>query len=90
MDAGKQTETEQSQYRNSISSSSYCPRPALNNLVIASETVDCSNTAKIGAIFNNSLSMFPHVTAEFMQVFFLSSSKYFQYSSFFLMIHPKF
>ena len=42
----------------------YCPRPSLNNLVIASETVDCSTTAKnIGVIFNNSLSMLLHVTA---------------------------
>ena len=47
-----------------VFSSSYCPRPALNNLVIASETVDCSTSAKnIGVVFNNSLSMLPHVTA---------------------------
>ena len=36
----------------------------MNKLVIASETVDFSSTAKnIGVIFNNSLSMLPHVTA---------------------------
>ena len=54
-----------------VFSSSYCPRPALNNLVIASETVDCSTTAKyIGVIFNNSLSMLPHVTAVCKSSFF--------------------
>ena len=47
-----------------VFSSSYRPRPALKNVVIASDTVDCSTTAKnIGVIFNNSLSMLPHVTA---------------------------
>ena len=47
-----------------VFSSSYRPRPALKNLVIASDTVDCSTTAKnIGVMFNNSLSMLPHVTA---------------------------
>ena len=47
-----------------VFSSSYCPRPALNNLVIASETVDCSTIARNnGVIFNNSLSMLPNVTA---------------------------
>ena len=46
-----------------VFSSSYRPRPALENLVIASDTVDCSTTAKnIGVMFNNSLSMLPHVT----------------------------
>ena len=45
-----------------VFSSFYCPRPALNNLVISSETVDCSTTAKnVGVIFSNSLSMLPHV-----------------------------
>ena len=29
-----------------VFSSSYRPRPALENLVIASDTVDCSTTAK--------------------------------------------
>ena len=81
MDAySKQTETEQCMTRQIlVFSSSYCPRPALNNLVIASETVDCSTTAKnIRVIFNNSLSMLLHVNYSCMQVFFLSSSKYFQ------------
>ena len=51
--------------------SCYCPRPALNNLVIASQTVDCSTTAKnIGVIFNNSLIMLPHVTAVCKSSFF--------------------
>ena len=51
--------------------SCYYPRPTLNNLVIASETVDCSTTAKnIGVIFNNSLLMFPHVTAVCKSSFF--------------------
>ena len=54
-----------------VFSSSYCPRPALNNLVIASETVDCSITAKnIGVIFNNSLPMLPHVTVVCNSSFF--------------------
>lgn len=54
-----------------VFSSCYCPRPTLNNLVIASETVDCSTTAKnIGVIFNNSLSMLPHVTAVCKSSFF--------------------
>ena len=48
-----------------VFSSSYCPRPALKNLVIASDTVDCSTTAK-----NNSLSMLPHVTAVCKSSFF--------------------
>ena len=52
-------------------SSSYLRRPALDNLVIASETVACSTTAKYtGVIFNNSLSMFPHVTAVCKSSFF--------------------
>ena len=50
---------------------SYCPHPALNNLVIVSETVDCSTTAKnTGVIFNNSLSMLTHVTAVCKSPFF--------------------
>ena len=56
-----------------VFSSSYCPRPALNNLVfvIASETVDCSTTPKnIGVILNNSLSILPHVTAGCESSFF--------------------
>ena len=54
-----------------VFSSSYCPRPALNNLVIASETVDCSTSARnIGVIVNNSLSMLPHVTAVCKSSFF--------------------
>ena len=54
-----------------VFSSSYRPRPALTNLVIASDTVDCSTTAKnIGVIFNNSLSMLPHVTAVCKSSFF--------------------
>ena len=52
-------------------SSTYCPRPALENLVIASDTVDCLTTAKnIGVMFNNSLSMFMHVTAVCKSSFF--------------------
>ena len=43
----------------------------LKNLVIASDTVDCSTTAKnIGVMFNNSLSMLPHVTAVCKSSFF--------------------
>ena len=54
-----------------VFSSSYRPRPALKNLVIASDTVDCSTTAKnIGVTFNNSLSMLPHVTAVCKSSFF--------------------
>ena len=54
-----------------VFSSSYRPRPALENLVIASDTVDYSTTAKnIGIIFNNSLSMLPHVTAVGKSSFF--------------------
>ena len=54
-----------------VFSSSYRPRPALKNLVTASDTVDCSTTAKnIGVIFNNSLSMLPHVTAVCKSSFF--------------------
>ena len=45
-----------------VFSSSYCPPAALNNLVIASETVDCSTSAKnIGVIINNSLAMLPQL-----------------------------
>lgn len=47
-----------------VFSSPYCPRPALNNLVIASEAVDCSTTAK------PSMSMLPHVTAVCKSSFF--------------------
>ena len=68
-----------------VFSSSYCPRSALNNLVIVSETVDCLTTAKnIGVIFHDSLSMLPQCFS-CMQVFFLSSSNYFQlrFASFF-------
>ena len=60
-----------------VSSSSYRPRPALKNLVIASDSVDCSTTAKnIGVIFNNSLSTLPHVTAV-CKVFVFSFMQYF-------------
>ena len=53
-----------------VFSSSYRTRPTLKNLVIASDTVDCSTTAKnIGVIFN-SLSMLPHVTAVCKSSFF--------------------
>ena len=52
-------------------SSSYRPHPVLKNLVIASDTVDCLTTAKnVGVIFNNSLSMLPHVTAVCKPSFF--------------------
>ena len=54
-----------------VFSSSYLPRPALKSLLIASDTVDCSTTAKnIGVILNNSLSMLPHVTAVCKSSFF--------------------
>ena len=54
-----------------VFSSSYRTHPALKNLVIASDTVDCSTTAKnIGVIFNDSLSMLPHVTAVCKSSFF--------------------
>ena len=54
-----------------VFSSSYRTRPTLKNLVIASDTVDCSTTAEnIGVIFNNSLSMLPHVTAVCKSSFF--------------------
>ena len=57
-----------------VFSSSYRPRPALTNLVIASDTVDCSTTVKnIGVIFNNSL-----IYAIFLR-----------FASFFLTIHVK-
>ena len=72
-----------------VVSYSYCPSPALSNLVIAFETVDCSTTAKnIGVILNNSLSILPHVTAVCKSSFFRFILKMF--SSFFLMIHAKF
>ena len=50
-----------------VFSSSYRPRPQLKNLVIAPDIVDCST---IGVIFNNSLSMVPHVTAVCKSSFF--------------------
>ena len=52
--------------------SPFCrPHPASNNLVIASDTVDRSTIAKnIGVIFNNSLSIVPHVTAVCKPSFF--------------------
>ena len=54
-----------------VFSSCYCPHPTLNNIVIASETVDCTTAAKnIGFIFNNSLSMLLHVTAVYKSSFF--------------------
>ena len=54
-----------------VFSSSYRTHPVLKNLVIASDTVDCSTTVKnIGVIFNNSLSMLPHVTAVCKSSFF--------------------
>ena len=66
-------------------SSSYRPRPALKNLVIASDTVDCSATDKnIGVIFNNSLSMLPQVTAVCK-----SYAIVLRFASFFLTIHLK-
>ena len=61
-----------------VFSSSYRPRPTLNNLGITTDTVDCSTIAKnIGVIFNKSLSMLPHVTAVYMKVFFFFSSTQF-------------
>ena len=60
-----------------VFSSSYRPRPAVKNLVIASDTVDCSTTAKnSGVIFNNSLLMLLHVTAVCKSSFF-SFMRYF-------------
>ena len=55
-----------------VFSFSCCLRPVLNNLVIASDTVDrCSTVAKNnGVIINNSLSMVPHVTAVCKSSFF--------------------
>ena len=68
----------------------YYPRPTLNNLVIASETVDCSTTAKnIGVIFNKSLSMLLHVTAVCKSSFF-HLRNISRFASFFLMIHARF
>lgn len=57
----------------------YRPHPVLNNLVIASDTIDYSTTTKnIGVIFNNSLSMVPQVTAVCsLLLFFFSSTQYF-------------
>ena len=73
-----------------VFSSSYCPRPALKKLVIASETVDCSTAAKnIEVIFNNSLSMLPHVTAVCKSSFF-HLRNIFNILKFFLVIHSKF
>ena len=68
-----------------VFSSSYRPRPALKNLVIASDTVDCSTTAKnIGVIFNNSLSMLL-----FASLRFFIYAIFLRFASFFLMIHVK-
>ena len=62
-----------------VFSSSYCPRPALNNLVIASETVDCSTTARNSGInYFKQLSVNAFACYSCMQVFFLTSSIYFQ------------
>ena len=70
VDASKQTEPEQWQDRNF--------RLAIAH-VIASETVDCSTTVKnIVVIFNDSLSMRFSACYSCMQVFLLSSSKYFR------------
>ena len=58
-----------------VFSSSYRTRPALKNLVIASDTVDCSTTAKnIGVIFNNSLSMLPRFMVLHLAISLISSS----------------
>ena len=47
-----------------VFSSSYLPRPVLNNLEIASDIVNFSTIAKnIEVIFNNSLTIVPHFTA---------------------------
>ena len=59
-----------------VFSSSYRPRPALKNLVIASDTVDCSTTAKnIGVIFNNSIDVAARYCC--LQVFVFSFTQYF-------------
>ena len=76
-----------------VFSSSYHPWPALNNLVIASDTVDCLITAKnIGVILNNSLSMLPHVTAVCKSSFFhlrniFKISKFLSYDTCKTLIH---
>ena len=73
-----------------VFSSCYCPRLTLKNLVIASETVDCSTTAKnIRVIFSNSLSMLLHVTAVCKSSFF-HLRNISRFASFFLMIHARF
>ena len=73
-----------------VFSSSYRPRPALINLVIASDTVDRSTTAKnIGVILNNSLSGVPHVTAVCKSSFFHLRNIFLKFASFFLTIHAK-
>ena len=63
-----------------VFSSSYRTRPTLKNLLIASDTVDCSTTAKtIGVIFYISLSILPLVTAVCKSsfFFFFSFKQYF-------------
>ena len=76
-----------------VFSSSCRPRPALNNLVIASDTVDCSITAKnIGVILNNSLLMVPHITAVCKSSFFhlrniFKICKFFSYDTCKTLIH---
>ena len=73
-----------------VFSSSCRPRPALNNLVIGSDTVDrCSTVAKNnGVIISNSLSMVPHVTAVCKSSFSIYAI-FFRFASFFLTIHAK-
>ena len=54
-----------------VFSSSYCPRPSLDNLMIVDEIVSCSPMARnIGVVFDNSLSMVPYVNAICKSAFF--------------------
>ena len=68
----------------------------VKNVVIASDTVDCSTTSKnIGVICNNSLSMLPHVTAVCKSSFFhlhniLKIRKFLSYDTCKTLIHAFF
>ena len=54
-----------------VFSSSYRPRPSLDNLMIVDEIVSCSPMARnIGVVFDNSLSMVPYVNAVCKSAFF--------------------
>ena len=46
-----------------VFSSSYHPRPDINDLTIVDEIVNCSSTVKdIGVVLDDSMSMVPHIT----------------------------